>query len=70
MTGIDSNDRVCVPGELLYSVDEGYAPGNGTYEIHGKIRSGLAGAVFVTSSKPSQVVVFLKSIGIPFRRVR
>jgi hypothetical protein len=42
------SERICIPGEYLFSADEGYAPGNGCFLIHGHIHSGLAGVVSVS----------------------
>lgn len=50
------NERICVPGEYLFNVDEGYTPGNGVYSIHGRIHSGLAGVV--STSKVSLLMIF------------
>lgn len=58
ISGINAkSDRICVPGELLYPVDEGYVAGNGCYEIYGCVHSGLAGVVRI-SSKKNQVGFF------------
>ncbi|KAI6191553.1 hypothetical protein M3Y97_00240600 [Aphelenchoides bicaudatus] len=40
-------EQVCVPGEFLFTVEEGYSPGNGSYEIHGSIHASLSGVVTV-----------------------
>lgn len=47
----NQNQRLCVPGEALYPVDEGYAAGHGCYEIHDYVHAALTGIVKVTTSK-------------------
>lgn len=49
ISGLGSrNERICVPGEFLFNVDDGFVPGNGAYSIHGRIHSGLAGVVSIS----------------------
>lgn len=60
ISGISSvNGRICIPGELLYSAEDGnFVAGNGAYSIHGRIHSSLSGVVR-TSVKKNQVTFIL-----------
>uniref|UniRef100_A0A914GXY0 Exosome complex component CSL4 n=1 Tax=Globodera rostochiensis TaxID=31243 RepID=A0A914GXY0_GLORO len=57
-SGTDNNGncekRACIPGELLFSVADGYHAGNGCYEFHGSVFASLSGFVHVFSLKDSQ----------------
>ena len=47
----NQNQRLCIPGERLFALDEGYAAGHGCYEIHGFVHAALAGVIQVTLNK-------------------
>ncbi|CAD5228968.1 unnamed protein product [Bursaphelenchus okinawaensis] len=40
--------KYCVPGDRLFSIDEGYSAGNGCYEIYGYVHAALVGKVKVS----------------------
>ncbi|CAD5234859.1 unnamed protein product [Bursaphelenchus xylophilus] len=46
-TGLSNN--LCVPGDRLFPIEDGYSAGNGCYEIYGYIHAALVGKVKVSS---------------------
>lgn len=42
---------LCVPGDRLFAVEDGYCAGNGCYEIYGHVNASLVGRVKVLEKK-------------------